>query len=188
MRTERLNAFTDGVLAVVITIVVLELPTPHGTDLASLHQVLPILAIYALSFLCIGQFWANHHHMLQVVERVDGKVLWANLMLLFWLSLVPFVIRWIGEEGITGLPVAAYGVVMLMAGASYGLLEWSLMAVEGGESKVKTAIGPRFREWLTIALYVAALPLAFVAPYVAIAIYVVVNAVWLIPDRRFERL
>jgi uncharacterized membrane protein len=187
MKTERLNAFTDGVLAIVITIMVLELPTPHGTDFASLRPVLPLFGAYLLSFVNVGIFWSNHHHMLQAAGKVDGRVLWANNALLFSLSLVPFVIRWIGEEGIQALPVASYGAVLILAAASYLLLERSLIAVEGEESKVKAAVGSRHKEWISFIGYSSALPLAFVSPYISVAIYVAVSAMWLVPDRRFER-
>lgn len=187
MKPERLAAFTDGVIAIVITIMVLELPTPHGTGLGSLRPALPLLGAYLLSFINVGIFWSNHHHMLQAAEKVDGRVLWANNALLFSLSLVPFVIRWIGEEGIHALPVAAYGAVLLSAALSYLLLEKALIAVEGGESKVKAAVGSRHKEWISFVGYLSAMSLAFVSPYISVAIYVAVAAIWLIPDRRFER-
>ena len=187
MKTERLNAFTDGVLAIVITIMVLELPTPRGSEFASLRPVLPLLGAYLLSFVNVGIFWSNHHHMLQAAGKVDGRVLWANNALLFSLSLIPFVIRWIGEDGIHALPVAAYGAVLIMAAASYLLLERALIAVEGGESKVKAAVGSKHKEWISCIGYLSALPLAFVSPYISVAIYVAVSAMWLVPDRRFER-
>jgi uncharacterized membrane protein len=186
MKTERLNAFTDGVLAIVITIMVLELPTPHGTDLHSVRPVLPLFGAYALSFVNVGIFWSNHHHMMQAAKRVDGQVLWANNLLLFWITLIPFVIRWIGEEGIESLPVAAYGVVLVMAAASYLVLERALIAVEGGESTVRKVVGGRRKEWLSFALYACGILLAQLSPYLAVALYAAVAALWLIPDRRFE--
>lgn len=178
---------TDGVLAIVITIMVLELPVPHGTDAASLTPVLPLFGAYALSFVNIGIFWNNHHHMMNSVGRVDGRVLWANLFLLFWLSLIPFVIRWIDEAGITALPVAAYGAVLLMAAAAYLLLERALIVVEGEKSTVSAATGSRLKEWISFTLYAGAIAAAFFVPLLAVAIYVAVAAMWLIPDRRFER-
>ena len=187
MKTERLNAFTDGVIAIVITIMVLELPTPHGVDAASLRPVAPLLGAYALSFVNVGIFWWNHHHMLQVAGHVDGRVLWANNFLLFWITLIPFVIRWIGEAGIAALPVAAYGAVLVMASIAYLLLERALIAVEGAQSKVLAAVGSRVKEWLSFAGYAGAIALAFVSPPIAIAIYVAIAAMWLVPDRRFER-
>jgi TMEM175 potassium channel family protein len=187
MKTERLNAFTDGVLAIVITIMVLELPTPEGNDLVSLNQIMPLFGAYLLSFINVGIFWSNHHHMLQAVGKVDGRVLWANNALLFPLTLVPFVIRWIGERGVTAWPVAAYGLVLVMAAAAYYLLERALIAAEGEESKVKAAVGSRHKEWLSLAGYSAGAILAFVSPYISVAIYAAVSAMWLVPDRRFER-
>jgi uncharacterized membrane protein len=186
MKTERLNAFTDGVLAIVITIMVLELPTPHGTDLASLKPVLPLLGAYLLAFINVGIYWSNHHHMLQAATKVDGRVLWANNALLFWLSLVPFLIRWIGEEGIHPLPVAAYGLILILSAITYFILERALIAAEGEESKVKAAVGSKHKEWISIFGYALGAGLAFVSPFIAVAIYVAVTAMWLIPDRRFE--
>ena len=186
MRPERLTAFTDGVIAIIITIMVLELPTPHGTDLAALRPVLPLLLAYLLAFINVGIYWSNHHHMLQAAKRVNGAVLWANNAMLFVLSLVPFLIRWIGEEGVHPLPVAAYGVVLILSALGYLLLERALIAAEGEESKVREAVGSKHKEWISIIGYGAAIGLAFVSPYIAIAIYVAVTAMWLIPDRRFE--
>jgi len=187
MKTERLNAFTDGVLAIVITIMVLELPTPHGTDLASVKPILPLFGAYLLSFINVGIFWSNHHHMLQAASKVDGRVLWANNALLFCLSLVPFLIRWMGEDGIHPLPVAAYGIVLIMAAFAYLLLERALIAAEGEESKVKAAVGSRHKEWLSLIGYSSGAALAFVSPAISIVLYTAVSAMWLVPDRRFER-
>jgi uncharacterized membrane protein len=187
MKTERLNAFTDGVIAIVITIMVLELPTPHGTDFASVKPILPLLGAYLLSFVNVGIFWSNHHHMLQAASKVDGRVLWANNALLFCLSLIPFLIRWIGEEGIQPLPVAAFGVLMIMAAACYFLLEQALIVAEGDESKVAAAVGSKHKEWISLVSYISGAGLAFVSPYISVAIYIAIAAMWLIPDRRFER-
>jgi uncharacterized membrane protein len=187
MKADRLNAFTDGVLAIVITIMVLELPTPHGGGVRSLVPVLPLFGAYLLSFVNVGIFWNNHHHMMQKARAVDGRVLWSNLALLFALSLVPFVIRWIGEAGVTSLPVAAYGAVLLLASAAYLLLERALIAVEGEGSRIRAAVGGRFKEWLSFVAYASGIALAFVEPYVSVALYVAVAVLWLIPDRRFER-
>jgi len=187
MKADRLNAFTDGVLAIVITIMVLELHVPEGEGFEAIRPALPLLGAYALSFVNIGIFWTNHHHMLQSAARVDGRVLWANLFLLFWLSLVPFLIRWIGEAGISALPVAAYGAVLIMASLAYLLLERTLMAAEGEGSKVEAAVGSRRKEWLSFALYGLGAVAAFVSPWLAVAIYVAVSSMWLIPDRRFEK-
>lgn len=188
MKTERLLAFTDGVIAIVITIMVLELPVPHGTDVSALKPVLPLFGAYVLSFVNVGIFWSNHHHMMQAVGHVDGRVLWANNFLLFWISLIPFVIRWIGEEeAMTSLPTAAYGVVLIGAALAYRLLERALIAVEGAESKVREAVGMAAKEWLSLAGYAAGVVMAFISPWTAIAFYVSVSIMWLVPDRRFEQ-
>jgi len=187
MKAERLCAFTDGVVAIAITIMVLELPIPHGTDLVSVKPVLPLFGAYVLAFVNVGIFWTNHHHMLQAVKHVDGPVLWANNLLLFWLTLIPFVIRWIGEKGITALPAAAYGGVLLMSAVSYLVLERALIRAEGEASQVGAAVGSKLKEWISLTGYASAVPLAFVSPYISIAIYVAVSAMWLVPDRRFER-
>jgi uncharacterized membrane protein len=188
MKPDRLCAFTDGVIAIIITIMVLELPTPHGTGWASLEPDAPLFGAYVLSFINVGIYWNNHHHMLQSARRVDGRVLWANLFLLFWLSLFPFVIRWIGEAGVTALPVAAFGVALLLAGFAYQLLEVALIRAEGEQSKVAQAVGAKFKEWISIALYLTAVVVAFlVSPWISVAIYFAVSVMWLIPDRRFEK-
>lgn len=187
MKPDRLNAFTDGVLAIVITIMVLELPVPETGDWASLRPDLTLFGAYALSFINVGLYWNNHHHMLQSAERVDGRVLWANLFLLFGLSLFPLLIRWIGEAGVTALPVAAFGMILLLAGAAYYLLERALIAAEGPDSRIAKAVGGKAKEWISAALYATAVGFAFVAPWLSVAIYVGVAALWLIPDRRFER-
>jgi len=186
MRPERLTAFTDGVIAIIITIMVLELPTPRGADLAAVRSILPLLFAYLLAFINVGIYWSNHHHMLQAATKVDGRVLWANNALLFVLSLIPFLIRWIGEVGVHPLPVAAYGVVLILAAACYFVLERTLIATEGEESKIKKAVGGKHKEWLSIIGYVSAAALAFVSPYIAVVIYTAVTAMWLVPDRRFE--
>lgn len=186
MKPERLAAFTDGVIAIIITIMVLELPTPHGTDLASLKPVLPLLVAYLLAFINVGIYWSNHHHMLQAAKRVNGQVLWANNALLFCLSLVPFLIRWIGEEGVHPLPVAAYGVILILSALCYLVLERALIAAEGEKSQIKAAVGAKHKEWLSTTGYLVGAGMAFVSPYIAVAIYAAVTAMWLIPDRRFE--
>ena len=187
MKADRLNAFTDGVLAIAITIMVLELHVPGGRDMESLRPVLALLGAYALSFVNIGIFWTNHHHMMQAARRVDGAALWANLLLLFWLSLVPFVIRWIGEQGISPAPVAAYGFVLAMAAISYVVLERALVAADP-DSPVKRATGGKGKEIASMALYGAGILIAFISPWLSIAAYVTVATLWLIPDRRFERV
>ena len=188
MNAARLEAFTDGVVAIIITIMVLEIRVPHGSDLGALQADLPVLSAYVLSYVNVGIFWNNHHHMLHITERVNGKVLWANLALLFWLSLVPFVIRWIDETGFTALPTAAYGVVLLCAAVSYQILQQQLIAYNGRDSRLATAVGHDFKGKLSLILYLAAIVLAFVRPWMAITLYVAVALVWLVPDTRIESL
>ena len=187
MNTNRLEAFTDGVLAIVITIMVLDIKTPGEGSLAALESVAPILLTYLLSFVNIGIFWSNHHHMLHGAERIDGRALWANLFLLFWLTLVPLVIRWMGDTRFAPLPTAAYGVVLAMAAVGYTLLQKSLVARNGADSILSGAIGKDLKGKLSLALYLAAIPLAFVGARFAIAIYVFIALMWLAPDRRIER-
>jgi TMEM175 potassium channel family protein len=186
MTKGRLEAFTDGVIAIIITIMVLELKVPQGADLAALQSSVPVFLAYVLSFVNVGIYWNNHHHMLHVTERIDGRVLWANLFLLFWLSLVPFVIRWMDEAGITALPTAAYGVVMAMAAIGYTLLQAAIVACNGRSSKLATAIGSDFKGKVSLALYVAAIPLAFVSAWISVGIFVAIALIWFVPDRRIE--
>jgi uncharacterized membrane protein len=188
MEPARLEAFTDGVVAIIITIMVLEIRVPHGADLASLRADIPVLLAYVLSYVNVGIFWNNHHHMLHVTERVDGKVLWANLALLFWLSLVPFVIRWIDESGFTPLPTAAYGIVLACAAVSYNILQRQIIALNGRESRLAVALGNDRKGKLSIVLYLAAIALAFARPWIAIVLYVAVALVWFVPDSRIETL
>jgi uncharacterized membrane protein len=188
MTKGRLEAFTDGVVAIIITIMVLEIKVPHGADMETLKAALPIFLVYVLSYINIGIFWNNHHHMLHATERVDGRALWANLFLLFWLSLVPFVIRWIDETGFTPLPVAAYGVVLAMAAIGYTLLQSAIIARNGRTSALATAIGSDLKGKLSLAMYVAAVPFAFVREWIAIMIYIAVALLWLVPDRRIEAI
>jgi uncharacterized membrane protein len=188
MEPARLEAFTDGVVAIIITIMVLEIRVPHGADLTALQADVPVLLAYLLSYVNVGIFWNNHHHMLHVTERIDGKVLWANLGLLFWLSLVPFVIRWIDEAGFTALPTAAYGVVLACAAVSYIILQRQIIAVNGHDSRLAVALGSDFKGKLSLALYLAAIPLAFARPWIAIVLYVTVALSWLVPDTRIEAL
>jgi uncharacterized membrane protein len=188
MEPARLEAFTDGVVAIIITIMVLEIRVPRGADLDSLQADIPVLLAYLLSYVNVGIFWNNHHHMLHVSERVDGKVLWANLALLFWLSLVPFVIRWIDESGFTPLPTAAYGIVLACAAVSYAILERQLIVVNGADSQLAVAVGRDLKGRLSIALYIAAIALAFARPWIAIVLYVTVALIWLVPDTRIEAL
>ena len=188
MGTNRLEAFTDGVLAIIITIMVLELKVPHGTGLDVLRPLVPVLASYVLSFVYIGIYWNNHHHLLHACHRVTGSILWANLHLLFWLSLVPFATGWMGENHFAALPTAAYGVVLLMAGFAYLLLEQRIVAAEGETSLVKRALGADWKGKLSVALYALAIVLAFVWPRISLAIYAVVAITWFVPDRRMERV
>ena len=187
MNSTRLEAFTDGVIAIVITIMVLELHVPHGADLASLKAQSPVLLAYVLSYVNVGIFWNNHHHMLHATEKVNGAVLWANLNLLFWLTLVPFVIRWIDEAGFTTAPVAAYGLVLAGAAIGYVILQRQLIAANGGaQSKLAKALGNDVKGKLSLLLYAAGFAAAFFEPWLAIAIYIAVALMWLIPDRRIE--
>jgi len=182
----RLEIFTDGVVAVIITIMVLEVKVPQGGDLARIQELLPVFLAYVLSYITIGIFWVNHHHMLHATERIDGWVLWANLNLLFWLTLIPFVIRWMDERGLTPFPVATYGAVLAMAAIGYSLLERAIIACNGRTSRLAVAIGHDFKGWLSIGLYFVSVPLAFVSPWISIALYFAVAVIWLVPDRRIE--
>jgi uncharacterized membrane protein len=187
MTTGRLEAFSDGVLAIIITIMVLELKVPHGSELKDLRPVVPIFLTYCMSFVYVGIYWNNHHHMFHITGRINGKVLWANLHLLFWLSLVPFVTGWMGENHYAPVPVAIYGVIMLMAAAAYFILVRALLAVEGPGSKLAAAIGKDFKGKISGVLYMAAIPLAFVSSWIAVGIYALVALIWLAPDPRIER-
>ena len=186
MGTTRLEAFSDAVIAIIITIMVLELRVPHETGLAALRPLLPVLLSYALSFVYLGIYWNNHHHMFHATHRVSGSVLWANMHLLFWLSLVPFVTGWMGENHFAALPTALYGVVLLMAAISYWLLQRRIVALEGPSSVLATAVGRDLKGKLSPLAYRAAIGLAFVDPRIAGALYVTVALIWLIPDRRIE--
>ena len=182
----RLEAFTDGVIAIIITIMVLEVKAPRGGNLAGIQEQLPMFLAYVLSYITIGTFWINHHHMLHATERIDGRVLWANLNLLFWLTLIPFVIRWMDENGLTPLPVATYGVVLSMAAIGYSLLERAIIACNGRTSGLAMAIGHDFKGWASVGLYFVSIPLAFVSPWISVALYLAVALIWLVPDRRIE--
>ena len=181
-----MEAFSDGVIAIIITIMVLELKVPHGTDFAALRPVLPFFLFYALSFIYLGIYWNNHHHMLHAAEHVNGKILWANLHLLFWLSIVPFATAWMGENHYAPLPTAGYGFVLLMAGVAYYVLERQIVRLHGPDSKLGAAVGIDFKGLASMGLYTAAIPLAFVSSWISIAIYVFVALMWVIPDQRIE--
>jgi uncharacterized membrane protein len=187
MGTGRLEAFSDGVLAIIITIMVLELRVPHASDLSALRPLLPVLLSYVLSFVYLGIYWNNHHHMLYVTRRVTGAILWANLHLLFWLSLVPFVTAWMGENHFASTPTALYGVVLLMAGIAYLILQRQIVHAEGPDAVLAMALGRDIKGKLSSLLYALAIGAAFVRPGIADALYVLVALVWLIPDRRIER-
>ncbi len=188
MTPARMAAFTDGVVAIIITIMVLELPVPKAPTPAALLDTAPIFLAYALSYVNVGLYWANHHHLLHLTERIDGRVLWANLFLLFWLSLVPLIIRWLDEAGFVPLPTAAYGVVLGMAAVGYTLTQRMIIAVNGGRSSaLAKALGRDSKGKLSLVVYPIGVILAFVAPWLAILLYVAVSAMWLVPDRRIER-
>ena len=184
----RLEAFSDGVIAIIITIMVLELKAPHDTDLAALKPVAPAFLSYVLSFVFLGIYWNNHHHLLHAVKRSNGGIMWANLHLLFWLSLVPFVTRWLGENHRESWPTALYGLVLLMAAIAYTILQCRIVASHGKDSALSQAIGNGWKEKLSLTSYVAAILLAFVNQWISDALYVFVAMLWLIPDLRIERL
>jgi uncharacterized membrane protein len=188
MRTGRLEAFSDGVLAIIITIMVLEMRAPDGPHLAALRPLLPVFLSYVLSFVYLGIYWNNHHHMLQVTTHVSGGMLWANLHLLFWLSLVPFVTRWMGQARFAPAPTALYGVVMLMAAIAYWVLQNAILAAQGRESLLAAAVGRDLKGKVSPLLYVVAIPCAFLSAWIAGALYVLVALIWLVPDRRIERV
>jgi len=187
MSTGRLEAFSDGVIAILITVMVLELPKPHGTTWAALHESLPVLLTYVLSFVYLGIYWNNHHHMLQATQRVNGAILWANLHLLFWLSLVPFTTSWLGENSLSEVTAAAYGINLLAAALAYYLLQQVIIRDEGPDSVLAAAVGRDLKGRSSPVLYATGIGLAFVNPWLSVAIYVLVALIWLVPDRRLER-
>jgi uncharacterized membrane protein len=184
----RLEAFSDGVLAVIITIMVLELQAPHGSDLTDLKPKIPVFLSYLLSFIFIGIYWNNHHHLLQAVHKVNGRVLWANLHLLFWLSIVPFATDWMGVNHWAAVPVALYGTVLFMAGLAFTILSRTLISYEGGDSALARALGQDYKGKASLVFYGMAVALSFVNPWISIALYILVALMWLIPDRRIERV
>ena len=187
MGKTRLEAFSDGVIAIIITIMVLELKVPHKADIAALTPLLPVFLSYVLSFIYTGIYWNNHHHLLHSVKRVSGAILWANLHLLFWLSLVPFVTGWMGENHFAAAPTALYGGVLLMAGVAYKILQVAIIQHHGNESLLAKAIGKDIKGNTSLLLYLIAIPSAFVSPWIACALYVIVALMWLVPDQRIER-
>jgi uncharacterized membrane protein len=188
MGKERLAAFSDGVVAIIITIMVLELKVPHGTALADLVPVLPVFLSYVLSFIYVGIYWNNHHHMLTLTRSVSGPILWANMNLLFWLSIVPFTSAWMGENQLSTIPVALYGGVLIMNAVAYTILMTMLIAHEGPDSPLARAMGADLKGKLSLAIYALAIGVAFVRPLISVVLYVVVAAIWFIPDRRVERV
>ena len=186
MTSERIAAFSDGVFAIIITIMVLELKVPHGADLAAIAPLLPVFLTYVLSFIVVGIYWNNHHHMFFLTDRINGGTLWANLHLLFWLSLMPFVTGWMGENHFATLPTALYGFVLLCAGVAYYILELTIISSQGATSKLEAAVGADRKGLISVALYAVAVVLAFVNQWISDAIYALVALMWLIPDRRIE--
>jgi uncharacterized membrane protein len=188
MGTTRLEAFSDGVIAIIITIMVLELKVPHGDDLAALAPLFPVFLSYVLSFVYVGIYWNNHHHMLHACGRVTGAMLWGNLHLLFWLSLLPFATGWMGENHFAALPAALYGAVLLMAAIAYWVLQQQIIASQGRDSLLKKAVGTDWKGRASPFLYLIAIAAAFWSQWIALGIYVLVALVWLVPDRRIERV
>lgn len=188
MSKGRLEAFSDGVIAIIITIMVLEIKAPHGSDWDAVLSLVPVFLSYVLSFLYVGIYWNNHHHLFQIVQRVSGGVLWANLHLLFWLSLIPLVTRWMGESQFTTWPVVAYGVVLFCCAMAWEILVRVLLRHHGPATALAKAVGKNFKEWLSLLLYALALGSAFYNTFVASSLYTLVAVIWIIPDRRFEKV
>ena len=188
MEKNRLEAFSDGVIAIIITIMVLELKVPHATELSELKPLLPVFLSYVLSFLYVGIYWNNHHHMFHSTRHVSGGILWANLHLLFWLSLFPVTTGWVGENHLASIPTAAYGFVLLMAAIAYYILQRAIIAQQGPDSLLAKAIGPDRKGKISPICYLLAIPLAFVSPWISNGLYVFVALIWLVPDRRIERV
>jgi uncharacterized membrane protein len=188
MEKGRLEAFSDGVIAIIITIMVLELKVPHDADFAALRPLVPVFLSYVLSFIYVGVYWNNHHHLFQAAQRVNGTILWTNLHLLFWLSLIPFVTGWMGENHFSAAPTALYGLVLFMAALAYWFLQCAIIAEHGRDSVLAAALGPDWKGKLSPALYLVAIGLAFVQEWLADALYVLVAVLWFIPDRRLVRV
>jgi uncharacterized membrane protein len=187
MEKNRIEAFSDGVLAIIITIMVLELKVPHGSDVDALQPLIPVFLSYVLSFIYVAIYWNNHHHLFQTTKHVRGGILWANLHLLFWLSLFPFSTAWMGENHLAAMPTAAYGVVLFMAAVAYLILQRAIIADQGKDSLLASAVGRDWKGKLSPVFYLSAIPLAFVSPRISICLYAAVALIWLVPDRRIER-
>jgi len=187
MSKGRMEAFSDGVIAILITIMVLELTVPHDSKLSALRPLIPVFLSYVLSFVFLGIYWNNHHHLLQAINHVDGRVLWANLHLLFWLSLIPFGTGWMGQNNFAAWPVALYGMILLLAAVAYFLLVRALIALHGSESVLASALGRDFKGKVSIGIYLVAIPLTLVSAWLAFVLYVLVAVMWLVPDRRIEK-
>ncbi len=188
MNTTRMEAFSDGVIAIIITIMVLEMKIPDGSDISALMSLASIFLSYVISFIYVGIYWNNHHHLLQAVPKVNGRVLWANLHLLFWLSVVPFVTGWMGKNHFTQIPVAVYGFVLLMAGIAYYILSKELIELNGNDSKLAAAVGKDWKGIVSIIVYACAIPLTLVNPWISFALYILVAVLWFVPDTRIENL
>ncbi len=188
MRTTRLEAFSDGVIAILITIMVLEMKVPHGVELSVLWPLFPVFLSYVLSFIYVGIYWNNHHHMLHTCRKVTGGILWANLHLLFWLSLIPFATGWVGENHFTANPTALYGFVLLMSAIAYFILQQVIIASQGQESVLKKAVGKDWKGKLSPVLYFTAIFVAYIEPWVSMALYVIAAVIWFVPDRRIEHV
>lgn len=188
MRPERLEAFSDGVIAVIITIMVLEMKVPKGPSLADLRPLLPIFLSYLMSFVYVGIYWNNHHHLLQATEKISGAVLWANMHLLFWLSLFPFVTGWVDQNHIAALPVALYGVVLMMAAVAFSLLARIIVRGDRENAKLGQALGDDYKSKISMAAYLCGIALAYIWPWLGLAIYAIVAVIWFIPDRRIEEV
>ena len=187
MNKGRLEAFSDGVIAILITIMVLELTVPHGTDFTALRELIPVFLSYVLSFIFLGIYWNNHHHLFQIAKHVNGNVLWANLHLLFWLSLIPFATAWMGENDFAQLPIALYGVVLWMSGLAYYIVAQTLITLHGNDSLLATALGRKVKEIISLICYTLAIIFSFISPGVSLGIYVFVACMWLVPDKRVEK-
>ena len=187
MNKTRLEAFSDGVLAIIITIMILEIKTPEDHSLESLQHLIPVFLSYILSFIYVGIYWSNHHHMFQVVKKVNGSVLWSNLFLLFWLSLIPFTTSWIGAHHFSAVPMSVYGFVLLMCAIAYNILQNRIIKVEGKDSVLHHAVQKDFKGKISYLAYVAAIPLAFVSPWISGTLYIAIALLWIIPDSRIEK-